>query len=73
MTQHQIVTVGVPGPGAEDVLLATDGLHAVADPSALTAALTGGETDLDALTGSLVDLALAVGGPDNVGVALARV
>lgn len=55
------------------VLLATDGLHAVADPSALTATLTGGETDLDALTGSLVDLALAVGGPDNVGVALARV
>lgn len=25
MTQHQIVTVGVPGPGAEDVLVATDG------------------------------------------------
>ena len=55
------------------VLVATDGLHAVVDPSALSEVLTGAEDDLDALAGWLVDLALAAGGPDNVGVALARV
>ncbi|MGP9537949.1 MerR family transcriptional regulator [Brachybacterium sp. AOP43-C2-M15] len=55
------------------VLVATDGLHAVVDPSALAEALTGGAEDPVALGARLVDLALAAGGPDNVGVALARV
>ena len=56
------------------VLVASDGLHAVADPSALAESLTAAEAeDLDALAAHLIDLALAAGGPDNVGVALARV
>lgn len=53
------------------VLVATDGLHAVVDPSALAEALTGGQ-DVEALAGTLVELALAAGGPDNVALALAR-
>ena len=56
------------------VLVASDELHAVADPSALAESLTAAEAeDLDALAAHLIDLALAAGGPDNVGVALARV
>lgn len=55
------------------VLVATDGLHAVVEPSALAEALTGGAEDPDALADSLVELALAAGGPDNIGLALARV
>lgn len=54
------------------VVVATDGLHAVVDPSALAEALTS-EAEPEALAASLIDLALAAGGPDNVGVALARV
>ena len=54
------------------VLVASDGLHAVVDPSALAEALTGAE-EPDALAQRLIDLALEAGGPDNVGVALARV
>ncbi|ATG55728.1 serine/threonine protein phosphatase [Brachybacterium ginsengisoli] len=53
------------------VLVATDGLHAVVDPSALAEAITGGE-DVEALAESLIDLALAAGGLDNVALALAR-
>lgn len=55
------------------VLVATDGLHAVVDPAELAGVLTEGADDLDALAGSLIDLALAAGGPDNVGLALARI
>ncbi|MDN5820640.1 MAG: MerR family transcriptional regulator [Brachybacterium sp.] len=55
------------------VLLATDGLHAVVDPAALTGALTVGAEDLEALADSLLELALAAGGPDNIALALARV
>ncbi|MDN6330121.1 MAG: MerR family transcriptional regulator [Brachybacterium sp.] len=55
------------------VLVATDGLHAVVDPAELAGALTKGAEDLDALAGSLVNLALAAGGPDNIGLALAQV
>lgn len=55
------------------VLVATDGLHAVVEPSALAEALADGEEDLAALADALVDLALAAGAPDNVAVALARV
>lgn len=55
------------------VLLTTDGLHAVVEPSALAEALAGdGQADLDALAGALVDLALAAGGPDNIALAVAR-
>jgi len=54
------------------VLVASDGLHAVVDPSALAEALTDAE-EPDALAQRLIDLALEAGGPDNVGVALARV
>ncbi|MEO2098459.1 MAG: PP2C family serine/threonine-protein phosphatase [Brachybacterium sp.] len=53
------------------VLVASDGLHAVADPSALAEALTG-EEEPEALAQHLIDLALDAGGPDNVAVALAR-
>lgn len=53
------------------VLLASDGLHAVVDPSALAEALTG-EEEPEALAQHLIDLALDAGGPDNVAVALAR-
>lgn len=54
------------------VLVASDGLHAVVEPAELAGALTaGGEPD--ALAQQLVELALAAGGPDNVGVVLARV
>ncbi|ASK66278.1 serine/threonine protein phosphatase [Brachybacterium avium] len=55
------------------VLVATDGLHAVVDPAVLAQALTGGTEDLEALAGSLVELALTAGGPDNLALALARV
>lgn len=60
------------------VLLATDGLHAVVDPSALAETLTAQARteqagDPGALAEQLIALALAAGGPDNVGVALARV
>src|SRR5699024_7322742 len=55
------------------VLVATDGLHAVVEPAALAGALTGAAQDPDALADSLVELALAAGGPDNIGLALARV
>lgn len=56
------------------VLVASDGLHAVADPSALAESLAAAAAeDLDALAAHLIDLALDAGGPDNVGVALARV
>ena len=54
------------------VLVASDGLHAVVDPSALAEALTG-EEEPEVLAAHLIDLALEAGGPDNVGVALARV
>ena len=54
------------------VLVASDGLHAVVDPSVLAKTLTGDE-EPDALAQHLVDLALEAGGPDNVGVAVARV
>lgn len=53
------------------VLVASDGLHAVVDPSALAEALTG-EEEPEALAQHLIDLALDAGGPDNVAVALAR-
>ncbi len=53
------------------VIVASDGLHAVADPSALAEAL-GGEQEPEALAQHLIDLALDAGGPDNVAVALAR-
>lgn len=53
------------------VIVASDGLHAVADPSALAEALTG-EEEPEALAQHLIDLALDAGGPDNVAVALAR-
>lgn len=55
------------------VLVTTDGLHAAVDPSALAEALTGGAEDPESLAAGLIELALAAGGPDNVGVALARV
>ena len=56
------------------VLVASDGLHAVVDPSALAESLAAAEAeDLDALAAHLIDLALDAGGPDNVGVTLARV
>ena len=55
------------------VLVATDGLHAVVDPSTLADALMDGAEDPSALAQSLVHLALAAGGPDNIGLALARV
>lgn len=54
------------------VLVATDGLHAVVDPSALAEALVTGE-DPDVLARVLVQRALDAGGPDNIGLALARV
>lgn len=53
------------------VLVTSDGLHAVVDPSALAEALTG-EEEPEALAQHLIDLALDAGGPDNVAVALAR-
>uniref|UniRef100_UPI00404B7E94 MerR family transcriptional regulator n=1 Tax=Brachybacterium sp. GPGPB12 TaxID=3023517 RepID=UPI00404B7E94 len=53
------------------VIVASDGAHAVADPSALAEAL-GGEQEPEALARHLIDLALDAGGPDNVAVALAR-
>ncbi|GAA1487814.1 MerR family transcriptional regulator [Brachybacterium sacelli] len=55
------------------VLLASDGLHAVVDPSVLADALTTKEEGVAALAEQLVELALAAGAPDNVAVALARV
>lgn len=55
------------------VLLSTDGLHAVADPSALADALTDPTVEVDRLADQLVALALEAGGPDNVAVALARI
>lgn len=55
------------------VLLATDGLHAVVDPSALAGALSGGTVDLEALAAQLVALALTAGAPDDVALALIRV
>jgi protein phosphatase len=55
------------------VLVASDGLHAVVDPSALAEALTGAEEEPDVLAEHLVRLALDAGGSDNVGLALARV
>lgn len=55
------------------VLVTTDGLHAVVDPSALSEALTAGAEDPASLAARLIELALGAGGPDNVGVALARV
>jgi serine/threonine protein phosphatase PrpC len=54
------------------VLVASDGLHAVVDPSALAEALTDGE-DPEVLAEHLVELALEAGGPDNIALALARV
>lgn len=58
------------------VLVATDGLHAVVDPSALAEvlveALEDGRDDVDVLSARLVDLALTAGGPDNIALALAR-
>ncbi|MGO1924699.1 MAG: PP2C family protein-serine/threonine phosphatase, partial [Brachybacterium tyrofermentans] len=55
------------------VLLSSDGLHAVVDPSALADALTAPAADVDQLADDLVALALEAGGPDNVAVALARI
>lgn len=59
------------------VLVATDGLHAVVDPSALAGLLTGdpggSSGDLDALAAALVERAMRDGGPDNIALALARV
>ncbi|MGP5267969.1 MerR family transcriptional regulator [Brachybacterium alimentarium] len=55
------------------VVLMTDGLHAAVDPSALAEALTEQSDGLEALADRLVALALDAGGPDNLGVALARV
>ena len=55
------------------VLVASDGLHAVVDPSALAEALTGAEEEPDVFAEHLVRLALDAGAPDNVGLALARV
>lgn len=55
------------------VLVASDGLHAVVEPSVLADTLVGGSADVDALASSLIDLTLAAGAPDNVGLALARV
>ncbi|MGO1227920.1 MAG: MerR family transcriptional regulator [Brachybacterium sp.] len=58
------------------VLVATDGLHAVVDPSALAEtlveALENSRDDVDALSARLVDLALTAGAPDNIALALAR-
>ncbi|MEE1619334.1 MerR family transcriptional regulator [Brachybacterium sp. J153] len=54
------------------VLLSSDGLHAVVDPADLAEALAAEGEDLESLATRLVDLALDAGGPDNVGVALAR-
>ena len=54
------------------VLLSTDGLHAVVDPSALADALTAPAADVDQLADDLVALALEAGGSDNIAVALAR-
>ena len=54
------------------VLVASDGLHAVVDPSALAGALTAGAEDPEVLASRLVDLALAAGGPDNIALALAQ-
>ncbi|WP_114856501.1 MerR family transcriptional regulator [Brachybacterium sp. YJGR34] len=58
----------VPG---DVLLLMTDGMHALVDPSALAATLIAGG-DLEALARGLVDLALDAGGEDNVALALAR-
>ncbi|MGP9680758.1 MerR family transcriptional regulator [Brachybacterium sp. AOP3-A1-3] len=55
------------------VLLSSDGLHAVVEPSALADALTVPAADVDQLADDLVALALEAGGPDNVAVALARI
>ncbi|WP_193105692.1 MerR family transcriptional regulator [Brachybacterium sp. FME24] len=55
------------------VLLASDGLHAVVDPSDLADALTASAADVDRLADQLVALSLEAGGPDNVAVAVTRV
>lgn len=55
------------------VLIASDGLHAVVDPSALAAELTSPMTDIGALAEQLVAIALEAGAPDNVALVLARV
>lgn len=54
------------------VLVASDGLHAVVDPSVLAEALDGEEEPAE-LAEHLIQLALEAGGPDNVGVAVSRV
>ena len=55
------------------VLLSSDGLHAVTDPSDLADALTAPPAAVDQLADDLVALALEAGGPDNVAVAIARI
>lgn len=55
------------------VLIASDGLHAVVDPSALAEALTDPRTDVGALAEQLVAMTLEAGAPDNVALVLARV
>lgn len=55
------------------VLMASDGVHAVVDPSALADALTTEAVAVTTLAEQLVALTLAAGAPDNVVVALVRV
>ncbi|HJN91852.1 MAG TPA: protein phosphatase 2C domain-containing protein [Dehalococcoidia bacterium] len=52
------------------VLLATDGLHGPVDDAAIATLLHG--ADLEALAQGLVAAANQAGGPDNIGVAIAR-
>lgn len=54
------------------ILLSSDGLHGVASDDAISAVLAQ-DGPLLALCQSLIDLALAGGGPDNATVVLARV
>ncbi|GAA1484085.1 MerR family transcriptional regulator [Brachybacterium fresconis] len=55
------------------VLIASDGLHAVVEPSALAEALTRPATDAAALAEHLVTMALEAGAPDNIALVLAQV
>ena len=56
----------------DTILLSSDGLHGPLDDAAIADILTATGSDLDAAA-ALIDAANAAGGPDNIGVALARV